>query len=115
MIRSILVDSVVLFLLVYALLDIFTHAAKWLSQKLLKEERVEVYPVIFFGNESFNVEPLIRSTVREIDCGVPEILLVDLGLDREERAVAERLCEEYGCLRLFDKEQYFHFVEQKAD
>lgn len=113
MFQTILLDSVILFLLVYALLDILTRIAEGVSQRVLSRHRDGAYHILFLEADEPCVEALIRRAVHEAGYSCPGVVLVDMGLPEEEREVARKLCGEYSCLSLYPKEEYLRMVEQR--
>lgn len=114
MFQSILLDSVILFLLIYALLDIFTHLAEMVSRYFLKEDKPKGYYTLLLEPQTSSVESQIRRAVRETKPNGTDIVLVDLGMAEEEQEIVQKLCKEYDFLKLFSMEQYFQFVEEKS-
>lgn len=113
MFQTILLDSVILFLLVYALLDILTRIAEGISQRVLSRRKDGAYHILFLEPDERCVEALIRRAVHEAGYSCPGVVLVDMGLPQEEREIAQKMCAEYSCLSLYPKEEYLRLVEQR--
>lgn len=111
MIRMIIVDSVILFLLIYALLDIFMSFADWLSRKLLCEKE-KVSHLVILLDKTQNVERIIRKAASEVSaCGNIVVLYENSSGDKFK--IAQKLCCEYEGVVLFSKEEYLRYVEIK--
>ncbi len=112
---NILMDSVILFLLVYALLDIFTQIASFLSRMVMGRPRImDGNCVLFLHTGTDDLEQQVRKAVKNAENSCCSLLLVDVGLSGEEKRIAERLCAEYEFLYLYQKEQYIRYVENMA-
>lgn len=109
---NILMDSLILFLLIYALLDIFTRITEYFSAKVFSKNIPTAYHVIFLDSTSENLEYGIRKVIHnamDINC---EVLVVDMDTSEENRRILDALCTEYDFLYLFTKEQYIEFLNQ---
>jgi hypothetical protein len=110
MISSIIVDTVILFLLVYALLDIFTHIADRLCRRYINERPSAVCPVIFLKDGVYNTEAVLRRAIKDYSRAQKIIIVksVDANLDAE---IARCLCDEYETLVLLDREEFIAYVD----
>ncbi len=110
MISSIIVDTVVLFLLVYALLDIFTHIAELLCRRYINERPSDVHPVIFLKDGGYNTEAVLRRAIKDYT-KAQKIIVVKSDNSNLDAEIARCLSDEYESLVLLDKEEFITYVE----
>ena len=110
MISSIIVDTVILFLLVYSLLDIFTHIADWLSKRYIKEKPSEVCPVIFLKGDIYNTEAILRGAIKDY-ARAQKIIVVKPDNAPCDAEIVRCLCDEYEALVLLDRDEFINYVD----
>ncbi len=113
MLKTVLLDSFILFLLVYALLDIATRVVDFLAESFKGKRKVKGYRVLYLQSGTYAVEAAVRDAIFQSRKQALDIILVDVSLSKEERMVAEKLCREYDCLTLLHKDEYLRFVERQ--
>ncbi len=111
MIRMIIIDSVILFLLIYALLDIFMSLSDWLSEKLLCEKEKFSHMVVLL-DKTQNIERVIRKTVYKTKENGNIVMLYE-NTSGDKFEIAQKLCCEYEGVVLLSKEEYFRYIEIK--
>lgn len=112
---NIIMQSVICFLVVYAIIQIGIN----IYNKLLNtevEEKDDLYIIITVKNLEDKIEGIIRSIVwKNLNTKqggrIPNILVVDLGSDDETPLILERLCKEYSFIQVTDKNSYSKFIE----
>lgn len=110
MISSIIVDTVILFLLVYALLDIFTHIAELLCRRYIHERPSDVHPIIFLKDGVYNTEEVLRRAIKDYTKAQKIIVVKSCNANFDEE-IARRLCDEYESLMLLGREEFIAFVD----
>lgn len=113
MLKSVLVDSALLFLTVYAILDIASRLVKCCWERINGSAFSNGYCVLYLQTGSRAVESTVRETVARARRQKLELVLVDVGLSEEERAVVKLLSREYEGLTLLNREEYLRFAEQQ--
>lgn len=113
MLKSILLDSFLLFLTVYAIMDLASRLVKFCWERINGSAFPNGYCVLYLQTGSHAVEPTVRENVARAKRQKLELVLVDVSLSDEERAVAKLLCREYENLILLNREEYLRFVEQQ--
>lgn len=113
MLKEIVRDSLILFLLVYSMLDIFTRLTKFISDHIFKKRNAEGYHVLYLKSGTNTVEAAVRDELLHSERPRYGIILVDMDLSDEEHLIAEKFCKEHTCLTLLRREEYLHFVEQQ--
>ena len=111
MIRMIIIDSVILFLLIYALLDIFMSLSDWLSKKLIcKKENVSHMVILL--DKTQNIESVIRKAVNITKENINIVMLYE-NASGDKFKIAQKLCCEYEGVVLLSKDEYFRYIEIK--
>ena len=111
MISMIIVDSVVLFLLIYALFDIFTSISDWLSEKLLcKKENVSHLVILL--DKTQNIELHVKKAINEMG-GCGNLVMLYENSSGDNFKTAQKLCLKYENVVLLSKEEYFRYIEIK--
>ncbi len=111
MIRMIIVDSFILFLLIYALFDIFMSLSDWLSEKLLcKKENVSHLVILL--DKTQNIELHVKKAINEIGrCG--NIIIMYENSSADKFKTAQMLCCKYEDVVLLSKDEYLRYIEIK--
>lgn len=111
MISMIIVDSVVLFLLIYALFDIFTSISDWLSEKLLcKKENVSHLVILL--DKTQNIELHVKKAINE-SCSCGNIVIMYEKSSGDKFKTAQMLCCKYESVVLLSKDEYLRYIEIK--
>ncbi|MBQ4516049.1 MAG: hypothetical protein II978_04575 [Clostridia bacterium] len=111
MISKIIVDSVILFLLIYALFDIFISISDWLSEKLLcKKENVSHFVILL--DKTQNIELHVKKTINEIG-GCGNIVIMYENSSGDKFKTAQMLCSKYQGVVLLSKDEYQRYLEIK--
>ncbi len=92
MLFSILRDSIVLFLLIYAVVDLGNHLINWLTRRLTEEEtgKTGFYLMDMTGQTASCAEFSIRTAARHENT----VLLITDPQEAEIAAITKRLCRE---------------------
>lgn len=113
MLKMIFMDALILFLLVYAIMDILTRLAAYLSCRVTRQRKTDGYHVLYLTSGADAIEAAVRSEIQNAEQTHCSVILVDMNLSAEECAVAEKLCREYPLLTLLSREEYLRFVERQ--
>ncbi|MBR5157185.1 MAG: hypothetical protein IKW59_05395 [Clostridia bacterium] len=111
MISMIIADSVILFLLIYALFDIFISLSDWLSEKLLcKKENVSHFVILL--DKTQNIELHVKKAINEIG-SLSNIVIMYENASGDKFKTAQKLCDKYESVVLLSKDEYLRYIEIK--
>ncbi|MBQ3553165.1 MAG: hypothetical protein IJA08_00560 [Clostridia bacterium] len=113
MFYAIVLDTFILFLLIYALLDLFVRLSDFLLDKFSKVPQIESARLVFVSEGETLLEAKLRNLLKRCETEGCILLAVDDGLGEENRLLMTALMGEYDCLSLVTKEELVRMVEEK--
>ncbi len=114
MLQSIFLDSLILFLLIYALLDLFVRLSDFLLEKFSKVPQIEHYTLVFLKANEELLEAKLRPLLQRCEQNGTKLLAVDCGTGRKETDILMSLSAEYPCLLMLSEEAFAMIAEQKG-
>ncbi len=109
---TILKDAIILFLLIYAIMDLCHHVTQWLLSLLHKEWAPVGYYVLDLSSEPVNrLEYTVRYTARHQE----KVLIVTDTSEQETIAILQALCREFDHLTLMSRQEFSQCFERQTD
>ena len=111
---SVILKTILTFLVIYSIIDIFSRLFRFF---VLDDKKSETVVVIRVKNQDDNLEYVVRSIMwrflnKKNGGKMPYILIVDMGSDDDTPKIASRLCEDYGFIYYTTLEKYNEFKNQ---
>ena len=111
---DVFIKSVITFLVVYSLIDIFMKILKFFTDT---KGTKEMFVFIHVKNQEESIEYIVRNTIFQYlnkfgGRQVPYVVIVDKGSDDKTPEIAQKLCEDYDFLYYTTLDKYLEFKKQ---
>ena len=111
---GVFLKTIVTFLIIYALIDLFMKCYNGFNQDKSKKE---MFVFIHVKNHEESLEYIVRNTIFEYlnkfgGRVVPYVVIVDKGSDDKTEEIAKKLCKDYDFLYYTSIERFLEFKNQ---
>lgn len=99
--QTLVIHTIMLFLMLYACLDILYHFADFLLRRLSHPAQHPGRTIVFAHDNADELEWLVRSACKSAG----EVYVVDLGMTAEGRRIMQQLCVDLPYVHIVDREE----------